>query len=252
MNWKDYYYKTAMILVSQVIQEVDGINETYPSAFFEDIDESFLKKIEKPSKNSLLHDYIKYIHEFGTDYVVDKGGYDCIINEIFDALDNYKINYRKMNEEENDMDLRDEYYDYVLELYYNLTPQIVDETFYLLFMNKKFLSKFNESIAEIITNMKEHNYPGIMRKDGVINRCSYLPTWLKQGVYFRDKGRCQLCGKDLTTLLHTDVKIHYDHIIPLELGGTNDPTNFQLTCEACNTSKGARNCKTSNLTVAFW
>lgn len=31
-----------------------------------------------------------------------------------------------------------------------------------------------------------------------------------------------------------------DHIVPLDLGGTNYPENLQLVCKRCNSSKGAR------------
>nr|WP_256521907.1 HNH endonuclease [Halobacillus sp. A5] len=95
-------------------------------------------------------------------------------------------------------------------------------------------------------------YPDIFKKDGVISRCSYIPQWLKQGVFHRDKGRCQICGTDLTKVLNLDNKENYDHIIPLENGGTNDPTNFQLTCESCNKSKGARSNKYNNISSRFW
>jgi len=30
---------------------------------------------------------------------------------------------------------------------------------------------------------------------------------------------------------------NFDHIIPLNCGGNNDPSNWQLTCESCNKSK---------------
>lgn len=33
---------------------------------------------------------------------------------------------------------------------------------------------------------------------------------------------------------------HVDHILPIALGGTNDPHNLQLLCGGCNIKKGAR------------
>lgn len=33
---------------------------------------------------------------------------------------------------------------------------------------------------------------------------------------------------------------HCDHITPLARGGTNYPSNLQLTCPTCNLSKGAK------------
>lgn len=34
--------------------------------------------------------------------------------------------------------------------------------------------------------------------------------------------------------------LHVDHIVPLACGGSNDATNLQVLCGACNMSKGAR------------
>jgi len=33
---------------------------------------------------------------------------------------------------------------------------------------------------------------------------------------------------------------HFDHIVPITLGGGNNPVNIQLTCRYCNLAKGAR------------
>ena len=34
--------------------------------------------------------------------------------------------------------------------------------------------------------------------------------------------------------------LHFDHIIPHALGGSNEPENIQILCVDCNLSKGAR------------
>ena len=70
--------------------------------------------------------------------------------------------------------------------------------------------------------------------------------------YMRDKGRCQLCGCDVSGILRTDVKYNIDHIVPLKCGGINDPINLQLSCEHCNKSKGARSTKFNNIASPFW
>lgn len=44
------------------------------------------------------------------------------------------------------------------------------------------------------------------------------------------KGRCAACGK-------TRKKLSVDHIVPLSKGGTNWPSNIQLLCKSCNSSK---------------
>lgn len=47
--------------------------------------------------------------------------------------------------------------------------------------------------------------------------------------------RCAYCRADLRK-----VKKHLDHIMPLALGGSNERSNLQWTCHACNLSKGKK------------
>jgi 5-methylcytosine-specific restriction endonuclease McrA len=56
----------------------------------------------------------------------------------------------------------------------------------------------------------------------------------------------------LTGTIVTGEELHYDHIVPLAEGGTNDPTNFQLLCGQCNLKKGKRPLGTSNLYPVYW
>lgn len=44
-------------------------------------------------------------------------------------------------------------------------------------------------------------------------------------------GKCLKCGRN-------DLPLTMDHIIPLFVGGTNDPSNIQPLCKPCNSSKG--------------
>ena len=53
--------------------------------------------------------------------------------------------------------------------------------------------------------------------------------------------RCELCGvaegdSDDERLL----PLHVDHVVPRSLGGSNDLTNLQVLCKACNLGKGNR------------
>lgn len=48
------------------------------------------------------------------------------------------------------------------------------------------------------------------------------------------KSKCVVC---FTSLLKSK---HIDHILPIALGGTNDPSNLQLLCPKCNRQKSAK------------
>ena len=48
------------------------------------------------------------------------------------------------------------------------------------------------------------------------------------------KSKCVVC---FTSLLNEK---HIDHILPIALGGTNNPTNLQLLCPKCNRQKSAK------------
>lgn len=62
-------------------------------------------------------------------------------------------------------------------------------------------------------------------------------------LYIEQIGRCVYCGCRLKN------KYHVDHIIPVaQEGSTNWPSNLQLLCATCNTSKGV---KTNEEFVAY-
>ena len=117
-----------------------------------------------------------------------------------------------------------EYFEDNYELCEKAITGISDEMFYLLFQNREFLLNFNDMVASF-------NYFRMER----IN----IPKWVKRAVFFRDKGRCVFCGKDLSAKYDTidDYEEQYDHIVPLEEHGINDVSNIQLTCKKCNLKK---------------
>ena len=53
----------------------------------------------------------------------------------------------------------------------------------------------------------------------------------RRAVLERDGWTCRACGRPTRTV---------DHVIAVALGGTNDMTNLQALCGACNTAKAAR------------
>jgi len=64
---------------------------------------------------------------------------------------------------------------------------------------------------------------------------AYVSPVVLSEIYERDKGCCQICGKPVALN-----KVSLDHIIPLFLGGTHEPTNVQISHGRCNSSKGIK------------
>jgi len=52
---------------------------------------------------------------------------------------------------------------------------------------------------------------------------------LRESIIKRD-GSCQMCG--------TEERLSVDHIVPRHLGGDDNPSNLQVLCSSCNSSKG--------------
>ena len=111
-------------------------------------------------------------------------------------------------------------------LYTDVIECIANEMEYILFQNREFLLKINRAISFYVENL------------GKIRRTS-IPEWVKRTVFFRDRGCCVFCKKDLSGLLSIleDRDKHFDHIVPLDSGGINDVCNMQLSCKECNLSK---------------
>lgn len=48
----------------------------------------------------------------------------------------------------------------------------------------------------------------------------------------RDNFKCRYCRT-------TEGELHVDHVLPVALGGTDDPDNLVASCQACNSGKGS-------------
>ena len=53
-------------------------------------------------------------------------------------------------------------------------------------------------------------------------------------IFERDKFKCAYCGK---TSFEDGVKLHVDHIIPIDAGGKTTAENLITSCERCNVEK---------------
>ncbi|TWA90359.1 HNH endonuclease [Bradyrhizobium stylosanthis] len=140
----------------------------------------------------------------------------------------------------------DDVYDFYSELqvageeYENLISEIVDDAFSVLFSHRSLLLDLNEGISGGITDLdapqSDPDFGHLFTPKGRLKR-AHVPEWASRAVFYRDRGRCVLCDKDLTGLLSPDFSRHMDHIVALANGGINDVTNLQLLCEACNLQK---------------
>lgn len=61
-----------------------------------------------------------------------------------------------------------------------------------------------------------------------------IPRRLRFEIFRRDGHACRYCGA-----MAPDVKLTVDHVVPVALGGSDDPTNLVTACTACNSGKAA-------------
>ena len=106
-------------------------------------------------------------------------------------------------------------------------------------------------ISELVLDELSEDERKFFKKDGILKRVG-IPVWARRAVFFRDRGLCNTCRTDISGLVNIQSENHFDHIIPLALGGINDVTNLQLLCQKCNLSKGSRNKDTSKIYEAWY
>jgi len=186
---------------------------------------------------------------------------DELLNKDFfinNALNYHNIKHKSFRDWYKNNNYTDEYPDDVMymylefiefsEDYLTLKDQLIEEIFFILFMNRKFLKKFNMELSGTFEMLEDEDITLIsksyLKKNKILLR-KKIPSWAKKAVFYRDRGVCVYCKKDLSGLLNISNKYHIDHIVPLSKFGFNDISNLQLLCESCNTSKGNRHTETS-------
>lgn len=223
--------------------------------FFDSSDNEVIEMFAVPHRWTILH---QFIQDFYTRYCVfgfenDRDDMlDLVIMEYQAVLKGYDISYESIELPDQNSPLYDEFLLDAVSYLRSLLPirRIANETFQLLFGDRGFLLRFNSLVSAVVSKLELKDHPNILTRDGALKRY-YLPVWARRGIFFRDQGRCVNCGKDLTGTIVTGEELHYDHIIPLADGGTNDPTNMQLMCRDCNLTK-ATGAYTSNKYPVYW
>ena len=226
-----FAYERAMG-ISMIVKGLDDDFEDTLEDFIEPTSQTFLTKISRPNKDTILHAFIRSV----TDYHYDELVLDdpeatvrevrLLFQENSDAIPPW------LNEEEVG-----EHRDELQATLPVLIEKLTEAVFYILFADRNFLFSFQEYISPFVASLKKSKHRRILSRDGILQRPTHIPVWLKNAVFHRDKGRCQICWTDLTGLLAPVRDLHLDHMLPLAASGTNDPTNFQLLCSKCNLRK---------------
>ena len=108
---------------------------------------------------------------------------------------------------------------YKLNNFDNLSPK---EIKILLSLCEEKLSSFNQSRGDAVWEHRRRNRRAV-------------PGTVRYEVLQRAKNRCELCG------ISSDEKaLEVDHIVPKNIGGIDDLSNYQALCYSCNSSKGDR------------
>lgn len=239
MKYKEYKFRD----VYEFANIINKLVECETEFWAYDVDQ-FINASIKFHKISLLHIYIytQLINYHNRLYYKDG---DCYEYDEYNRWEgvaaSYNIKFLSEYEERHNS-----FYDWYLEnkkVFEVLFRYITDEVFFVLFNIHPFLVKFNNLVVKLIKN-EDGERDWIFQNDaiednGTIKRC-YIPEWVKNAVFHRDHGKCVFCGKDLTREYSHSNVVNYDHIIPLNQYGANDPCNLQTTCEECNISKGDR------------
>ncbi len=132
---------------------------------------------------------------------------------------------------------------------------IIHSAFQIIMQNRMFLHDFHLRFSEILKkncNWISEQYPEDVTDTKKLKRATYWPTWLEDAIFYRDKGTCVICRKDISGLRNLGIKQAIDHIVPISLFGNNDVTNLQILCRNCNEEKGNRSTATSGVNVPFW
>lgn len=242
-------------------------------------DDAYVSFIQPFPKFSVFHQFIAFIihdslYEVSTDVDLEDARnrekrygrfapdfYNFRQLPINDALAHHQIEHESFEEYLGDKSKsfenadEDDVFDYFQEYLWltgiidSLVEKMTEEVFFVMFHNRTSLRDFNIMIAQfVISEILIDGLPpeekALFKRDGVLAR-KRIPVWARNAVFFRDRGRCALCHRDISGLVSIDSEEHFDHIVPLAKGGMNDVTNIQLLCRECNLQKSAGSSATS-------
>jgi 5-methylcytosine-specific restriction endonuclease McrA len=222
----------------------------YEEEFWNFSEEFFIQSATRFSRYTLLHLYIVTRALNHYHYEFRKNGLDFEEEDFADwyqLFDVYSVEIPKFDLKSGQDPVL--WFEDNISAFEALIDRMADEAFYVLFGNRNFLLNFNQLTTKTVAEISFP--PERVTNKGTIKRVP-IPQWVKKAVFHRDKGRCVFCNRDLTGLVNTLNTENFDHIVPLDRYGTNDPSNIQLTCESCNKSKSNRAETTGNRYSPWW
>lgn len=141
----------------------------------------------------------------------------------------------------------DSYFEWLADhnLIGDLSEVIAKQVFHVTFSNRGLLRNFSLMLGDYVSETAATFSPDSFSSRGSLLR-KPIPIWAKNAVFHRDKGRCVICGCDLTKVISQKPEQQYDHILPISLGGMNCVSNLQLMCDKCNRKKSNNSSITSH------
>jgi len=219
-------------------------------------------------KLDIRQDRVSNTSKFMAEILEEAGELHPSILPINEALMNYGIEHQSFIDwllehgknflQATDDDVSD-YYEELLLVgdIETLIEKAVNEVFFILFQNRELLLLFNEMMARQIQEIdlwdesdSGEECQGKFASPGKLKRVN-IPAWVRRAVYFRDRGLCTLCHRDLSGELNLSNREQFDHIVPLAQGGLNDVSNIQLLCKDCNRKKSGIDISTSDY-YEYW
>lgn len=61
----------------------------------------------------------------------------------------------------------------------------------------------------------------------------------RRGLFSEQKGKCALCGGQMSLVVSSENYATFDHIVPVSCGGTDRKENLRLAHAECNVKRGA-------------
>ncbi len=248
LDFRPHHFHLAYYVAGSTASMIRGHLDGYQTSDFWSEDE-FLICVASPQKKSLLHCVI------GTAISSEILGDPCalvgnedgkrFIRELYHA-------YGPSLSAPEPLEESDEVLEILEKDFARFEEPLAEDVFGLLFVDRVTLWQFQVYVSERIKQLNASQYPTILEADGIVRR-SPVPSWLSRAIHHRDQNRCAICRTDLSgSVAVPEESEHLDHMVPLERSGSNDTTNFQLTCGPCNRKKRSKNVQPSPFRIPFF